>query len=459
MNTRHNPYKEVNWDTCLVKKSMEHCHAERFDNILLSGFDILPFSDYSRRLPIDPVFPDDYYGSAPNYPKERWAWNPELPEGTMVLPNSEWVGIPGEGHTVALGSLAGVMGHGKNRFFDEPFPEWYVWAGALWDVANEETIPLDYETSYQYILDGIDNPNGGGKIGGLLYPDGGGVFRAHTRIPADVIRNLDNHDRFLGMAMYNAHLNTSPEPNLSYGYYLDEWDEVLKTGRRCFAFSEPDHFDTCYSRILLTEFTEYDVLKAYREGRFYIQMAWFQDSGLRFKKIENTGTQLIIETENATNGIKIVSDKGVIATSTSNNLTYTYPVKNGKIDLIYIRVEAYGDEGDRIAGYNKDGEPIYDVYGKGYIDEIYSQPIMFKNRQDLIEEDIEEDWMIVKIEVDNAKNITEIKEASQKLAQFKLVVLEVEDGELKQIYIDKVFQAEHLLVVKKRKIYLAAGIF
>lgn len=355
----NNPYSSVNWDTALVKQSFTHKHAFNvaLSESLAAIFDFLPISNYLKKLPSDPVFPDDYYGSAGIYPPERYGIT--VPEGKIFSPNFEVTNVEtGWGHLCCPGSLAGFIGQEPSRFFSEPYPADYQ--NSIWDDVNDLQVVLDKDTAYDYILDGIDDPNGDGTIGGLKYADAGGVIFAHNRNSAQIIGGLDRDTRVLGMAIYN------PSEVNDFGYFLTTWDTILSTGRRCFGYAEPDNYGFGCIRLLLTEWTEHEALKAIREGRCYSQILW-NNPGLKFTRITDYGDRIEIRTEGADNGIKIYSSSGVIASSSGNSLDFTYPKDIfGKISIPYLRVEAYGESGSR-----------GDQYEKGYKDEIYSQPIMF----------------------------------------------------------------------------------
>lgn len=453
----YNPYQNVNWQTALQKTSAEHCHVSRMEKVDSFGFDIIAFSDYARLLPFDnPVFPEDSYGSAPNYPASRFDFR-GVDTGAMILPNFEVFGIPTMGHTICLGSLAGFIGHNKHLFLAEPYPDYTIYGRSIWDEANNQMITLDYNEAWDYILDGIDDPNNvGQQIGGLLHSDGGGMFLAHSREVQSIKDSLDKDDRFLGMSLYNAHLNTQPTPHANYGYYLDEWDEILATGRKCLAFGEPDWYSTCYSKLLLSEFTEHEALKAYREGRFYVQLAWWQTTNLKFVSITDTGTEIQVVTENATNGIKIITEDGVVATSTGNTLNYTYPQTNGSPDLIYARVEAYGDIGQRIADYDENDNPIYDAYGRGYVDEIYSQAIMFKNVEDIANDSCES--VVFNVENLPLTSFSLIKTAENDYKNAISLVNEYNNVVDVSTYLQRLEEVNKTIQKAKLPIFLGAGI-
>lgn len=384
------PYKNIDWNAVLYIQSMSHDHydqrggaEEGVDTLYSKGFRHFNWSEYRREEPFDnPQFPDDNYGSAPTYPLSRWHTSP--PQDIVNTPNCEIVrGM--RNHHVCIGSKASIIGRNWPDF-GEPEDEEEL-LQSIWSVTLDDNILLSEPEIYKYILDGIDNPDGEGLIGGLLYPDAGGIVVAHRTENTLTIENLDKHgERYLGMAIYNDRRSqsdpTMPGEN-DKGYYVFSWDEVLATGRRCWGFGEADRGERCANILLTDDFSEYGVLKAYRDGRFYTKMNW-ADTGLKFNRIEDTGSSLIVECEAVQNGIKIITEKGVVHESSSNSTEFTYPTTpSGEIDLTYVRVEALGavftdeqlpDEEWPVPNFRD---------GVRYEDEIYSQAIHFRSKKDV----------------------------------------------------------------------------
>lgn len=379
-----NPYKDLNIETAHKVQSMSHEHAgqigtteEAIDELYGYGFRHFAFSEYGRFLPIDEnkIFPEDYYGSAPVYPLNRWHSNP--PSDIIASPNSEVFDYPGLGHIITLGSFAGHFGHNNQHFGIEEYE-----GNALWDVSQEKQIVLSEETGFDYIKNGINDPNGPGTIGGFQYPDGGGLYEAHSNNHTRVISLMDTYMYFLGMAMYNDRRdpNDPKSPNTGRGYHIAAWDEVLKTGRFCYGFGESDRGRRGCNILLLDDISEQNALKAYREGRFYTKTAW-GDTGLCFKKINATEDGIYVETEGAVSGLKLITERGVVAETSGNAIEYKLPVKFGIRDVTYIRAEAKGALFTDQEKPEKEWPLENYADGVRYDDEIYTQPIMYRTKE------------------------------------------------------------------------------
>ncbi|HYF37921.1 MAG TPA: hypothetical protein VD994_21645, partial [Prosthecobacter sp.] len=100
---------------------------------------------------------------------------------------------------------------------------------------------------FRAALDGEDTE--GRRTGGLLHPDGGGITLNHpTKSAADYTTMLDFDPRVLGIEVWNQltsgfgsnkrFYDSAPGPRLHF-YRL--WDEILRTGRRCWGFFVKDH--------------------------------------------------------------------------------------------------------------------------------------------------------------------------------------------------------------------------
>lgn len=386
-----NPYKDVNWPTNQFIQSMSHEHhfhigtvQQAVDQLHGQGFRHFAFSEYLRERPPSPNFPEDYYGSAPIYPLSRWYEN--HPSDIVSSPNIE--ALTERGHTIALGTKAGIVAHNCPDFSDDTFPCNLNWQNSIWDVVNNEKIVLEYPEVIKYLLDGIEDPNNPGEtIGGLLYPDAGGLYPAHTGNLNRIITALDFDDRVLGSDMYSDRRdNDDPsKPEDLRGYQVNSWDIVLASGRRCWGFAESDRGRRGCNILLLDDFTNHSALKAYREGNFYCKMA-FGDTGLKFKKIIDHGHKIEVETEGADNGISIVTESGIVAETNGNTIEYTYPLKNGEVWLTYLRVEARGPVFTNTELPEADWPLENYRDGVRYQDEIYSQPIMWRTR-DVVEQD------------------------------------------------------------------------
>lgn len=285
-----NPYKNVKWDSALHIKSMSHMHIycqRLFETAMADGFKHVASTCYQP--------------SVPTYPINRFFAN--IPDDVIGSPNSEKVYTLNSGgvHFCALGSFA--MGHGHTEG-----------ATATWQDAFDQIIRE------------------------LQFEDGGGITINHPGYPdiplEKLIEMLDHDDRVLGIEIYNCG---------TFGYktetqFIDYWDSVLKTGRRCWGFSVIDWYgvhgerSTWGSNVLLVpEFTEHACLKAYRDGAFYAQI---KDTGLRFTGITFENNVMSVST-NRECEIKFVTSSGVAKTVVGTSAECE--VADGEI---YIRAEA-----------------------------------------------------------------------------------------------------------------------
>ena len=147
---------------------------------------------------------------------------------------------------------------------------------------------------------------------------------------------LDHDPRVLGVEIFNRGGGGKDENgNYQPAFFTDVWDELLRTGRRCWGFAVIDWqmpTNNWGSNVLLVpEFTEHACLKAYRDGAFYAQI---KDIGLRVSDISVTDKEMSISV-NRECEIKFFSAKGCIKTVTGTSATC--PITE---DDIYIRAEA-----------------------------------------------------------------------------------------------------------------------
>ncbi len=141
---------------------------------------------------------------------------------------------------------------------------------------------------FRAALDGEPGKDGGG--GGLLYPGGGGITLNHPSGKRDqYLEMLDFDPRVLGIEVWNqlasgfgsdrGYVSSMAAPP-SHFYQL--WDDILKTGRRCWGFFVKDH--NSYGRgrnILLSpplaglspREREAALLRSYRKGTFFGSVA------------------------------------------------------------------------------------------------------------------------------------------------------------------------------------------
>lgn len=339
IDTLINPYAFVDFENYEYISTIIHQHngtasQEQYDADADSGIVCFGYSNYLRHLPDNPVFPDDYYGSAPIYPASRWGVT--LPVGTIEIPNSE----QGErfSHMVIPGSTFGAIGHNVKYFnYVDAMQNPMVWDGSQ---ETGDTLSLNLD-------DFVDSVKSN-----LLYDDGGGIFIAHNQTTSQIITYLDIDTIFLGMSIYNDWRDAEGEPQR--GYYLTEWDNINNTGRVCWGIGEQDYFYYGYIVLLAENITEYDALKAIREGVFYTKLGF---SDLKFDSIVATVDSVKIYTTGA-DEIKLITEDGVVAAG-SNTIKYELGGNE-----IFIRAEG------RFEGNG--------ILPSGYEDEIYSNPIYLK---------------------------------------------------------------------------------
>ena len=192
----------------------------------------------------------------------------------------------------------------------------------------------------------------------LLYSDAGGITINHpkwTGLSAKACCQILDHDsRILGIEFYNQ---SSEEDTIPTGWAIDTWDAVLKTGRKCFGFSVPDHSYNPIKgmNVLLSEPSKYNCLKAYRDGAFYGKVG---TSNFAFTNISYSNGVLNC-TVNSQAEISIITDSDKY---TTNGTSASKSID--KDEYVYARIEA-----------------------KTASDQIYSNPIFLdKQGEEIVEE-------------------------------------------------------------------------
>jgi len=128
------------------------------------------------------------------------------------------------------------------------------------------------------------------------------------------------------------------------------WDRILSTGRKCWGFCVPDHSvekGTNWNGrniLLVSDCTEHDCLKAYRQGRFY---GCLKDSGLTIRDFTATDSSIFVRT-NRVATITFITEAGPVKTINGENATYQLPRRNGAPDLVFARVEIEDALGERL---------------------------------------------------------------------------------------------------------------
>ena len=312
---KDNPYN-IDFTNIVETKSFSHMHTRSttvFERAYELGYRHFPGVHYSPSTPTYPL--EDFYTNIPN--------------DILGAPNSEKVNTTNYGgHFNALGSFAEGHGHPVGN------------ATATW------------QEVFQEILDQ------------LQFETGGGVTINHQSNFDRICQMLDFDDRVLGMEIYNNGIEYSSGYYIGYyKEYLNIWDRVLSTGRRCYGFAVVDwlveQFEPWYGSIILLSdsFTEQSLLESYRTGSFY---SILDDTGLRFTEISATETSVSVSI-NRPATIKFITENGVEKTEVGTNATYT--VNNNT----YVRVDV------------QEGENEYS--------RLFSNAIMFKDKEEMSDQD------------------------------------------------------------------------
>lgn len=364
------PYAQTDWEKCerIHTSSHVHCHAtahysdpEALAVALEKGYELLTFSNYYPSIPYYPLSSvkencfsrSQKHGIGYNgqYIEGPLEWNKIIAEWKDSLPEEQRRNFPfEEGKAVFPPVPEGILEAPNaehhsfvdcDRIMERGFhitAPGATWASGHFDVGNRYLLKdhgyhigagLPWKEGFRRILDS------------LLWKDGGGIIinhPAHTRIPLDfLLEVLDYDDRVLGIEVWNTSLSSE-----------GIWDSVLRTGRQCFGFFVPDHFNQLsmmYNpmNILLTqERTARACMKAYRTGSFY---GCLFNSGLAFDKITFDGENLVVKT-NEKAFIEVIGAPGVLAYSRGNELAYSLSM--GKEKIVYLRVKASDGTGETI---------------------------------------------------------------------------------------------------------------
>lgn len=361
-----NPYANVNWEECHRIRTANHVHVHTCDlpsfyETMERKYDLLTLSNYYPSRPYYPlssVKKNSFAISQKNGVKYKDGfmegpifWNeiikeweeelgeeerknfpftegecvfPPLPEGMLEAPNAEHHSfvdcdkiMPRGFHITAPGSL---------------------WASGHFDLGNKYRLKdhgynigagLPWKEGFQRILDD------------LLWEDGGGIVINHpnyTRLPLDLLLDmLDYDDKVMGIEVWNTSMTSE-----------ELWDNVLRTGRQCFGFFSPDHYNdlSCLydpMNILLPEKrTAHECMKAYRNGEFY---GCLFNSGLAFEKISFENDRLYVKI-NKKAYIQILGSPGVLANIWGEEAEY--PVTMPKSKIMYLRIKVTDEKMENI---------------------------------------------------------------------------------------------------------------
>ncbi|MGI6088148.1 MAG: hypothetical protein ACOYCD_09470 [Kiritimatiellia bacterium] len=287
-----------------------------------------------------------------------------------------------------------------------------------------------WRDAFSAALDGALRDGEGKPLEGLQYADGGGITINHPGLSlAAYLPLLDFDPRVLGIEVWNDHYPLGGQRGADMGFY-ELWDNILRTGRRCFGFFVNDH--QYYGRgrnVLLVPpmqdlpmaERERNALRAYRQGRFFGLVSAAEQnasatapptpecSRFRFTRIavrrDQQGQPLGLEA--AVTGadpeqrpnlqIRFVTDAGVARVMDGvADAYFEFPRDSvGVITCKYVRVEAFAypkthNRGQPLTAAVITGLNVYEVScindntgwddaGKnppGTVDMIFSQPVM-----------------------------------------------------------------------------------
>lgn len=377
-----NPYAHIDWSSVSRVASATHMHMtnqEALDNGWRHGIRHFPISNYYPSAPyradtrpsdfrLCQHWPARFTNGGSLEPPIDWneiiTWRDELeepyrsqlpftegdrafstiPEGAILSPNAEHHGFsnsrahiccPGStfisGNIDPQGDKFGLKAHG-----------YCVGFGGTWQEGLEA------------------------MIGHLKYPDAGGVTINHPTwfsqfTDDEVTEMLDFDCRILGIEIYNDYsarrdwfgtqiagyrVPDEPEP----GFSLSMWDRILSTARRCWGFSVPDHsvetgVDWRGRNVLLvSDVSEHECLKAYREGRFY---GCLKDNGLTILDLTASDSSVSVRTNGASE-IAFITEAGRVRTVTGDEATYE-PSRGTDVSApVFVRVEIADASGERL---------------------------------------------------------------------------------------------------------------
>lgn len=307
-----NPYKEVIFGSDEEVSITTHDHAKdqtAVDNLMSKNLDAIAISNY--------------YPSQPYYPLSEY--NLTVPAGTIEIPNAEHHGFTDVSVAMHLNAVGSTFASGS---------------------PSGQT-PLGVADTWKHGIIKMKR--------GLLFADGGGITINHptsTGLTTGIIKELLDFDEVvIGIEIYNQDCPDGKR------WAIDIWDEILKTGRRCWGFAVPDHKaegsgSTNWEGkivLLVPDATQENCLKAIRNGEFYIKI---KHTSLALTDLEVEGNSVTIEvSESAT--IKTIIDGVVVDSSVGTTKNVTIPSK-----AVYVRFEAETTN-----------------------DKLFTNPIIFKGRK------------------------------------------------------------------------------
>lgn len=299
-----NPYANVDFANALRVPSFTHAHVTTqgvLNNTCNNGYKFLPISNYYPSEPFDPT----------GY---------TVPSDVIISPNAEHHNFTFAQYTtdlVHLNSLGSTFSSGSPS---GQTPKGY--GGGFW-------------------TDFVDQ-----ALAALKYADGGGITINHPTWTRDykgldfpdwmIGDMLDYDDRILGIEILNA---GAARHGSGIEYCIASWDNILKSGRKCWGFCTPDWYVSenmsypngpGYCMLLVDEFTEEKCLKAFRNGAFFGKEA---NTSLGFDSISVSG-QTVTATASGATTISAIID-GTRTDYSATTATVTVPDT-----AVYIRFEA-----------------------------------------------------------------------------------------------------------------------
>ena len=355
MDALINPYSGVNWLTDQQIVSISHAHSRVKNNDGTKGEVKQKYLDNAVDGGATHIAFSNYYPSEPFYPLADWF--DAVPGGILGCPNAEHHNFDGWGalHMNGIGCTA-ITGQ----------------AGGLTPVG----VNMTASGAIKYILSTLQYADGGGVAvnhpGWSVMQNEQNGYHKWTRANAvqRVLDLLNVDDRVIGMEIKNTssmpYISDDPDSEENQDVNSVEiWDEILITGKRCWAFCVPDHETewgakwTGRNILLVDEFDEHTCLKAYRNGNFYSKIF---DSNLAFDSISYSNNTFSVSASQA-DSIQIIIDgerTEVSGTTASVSIPET---------ATYVRAEAWLEDYDWT---DKNGNH-HDV-----TDKVFSNPIMFK---------------------------------------------------------------------------------
>ena len=275
----------------------------------------------------------DWYGSLTAEQKSKMPFKAgkfmfkNLPKDLLISPNAEQHSFTNVNlHANSLGSLYSSGAYYNKELFQSREHGYALGTGLPWQLA------------FKKILDQ------------LLFPDAGGITINHpvwSKLKLEqVCEMLDFDARVLGIEVFNDSCYAGFGDPLR-GWSLKMWDEILRSGRKCFGFFVPDHFiGRGRNMLIVKDFTEKDCLTAYRKGAFY---GAIYGSGLAFSDISLNHDRVLAKT-NKISTIRFVTNKGeALKVRETSGAEYQIPKKGlGNPDITYVRIEAFDDTGEQI---------------------------------------------------------------------------------------------------------------